>query len=264
MTQMLIFTDLDGTLLEHKTYSYEPALPALKQVEKHNIPLIFSTSKTRAEIEYWQKQLKNSHPFISENGGGIFIPKNYFSFEYPYDKKIKNFKVIELGMPYRSLLKIVRKIQQQYELQSFADMNPSDLSKETGLSLEQAALALSRDYELPFKLLNPYEKDDVLAEIKKHKLSVIIGGIYYHLMANQSKGKAVARLLNLFSKQYPSLKTIALGDTFNDVSMLDLVDIPYLVQRPDGSYISSSYNHADGIGPVGWCSAVSFEIQNHQ
>ncbi|MCK5421566.1 MAG: HAD-IIB family hydrolase, partial [Deltaproteobacteria bacterium] len=69
----MVFTDLDGTLLEHETYSSEAAIPAINALKEKNIPLIFCTSKTRAEIEEIQFQLKNIHPFISENGGAIFI-----------------------------------------------------------------------------------------------------------------------------------------------------------------------------------------------
>jgi len=75
----IIFTDLDGTLLDSDTYSYEKAKIALQLLKKRRIPLIFCTSKTRAEIEFWRDEVGNYDPFISENGGGIFIPKDYFS-----------------------------------------------------------------------------------------------------------------------------------------------------------------------------------------
>jgi len=71
----IIFSDLDGTLLNQDTYSFNEGQKALKLLKKYNIPLIFATSKTRAEIEFWRKKIGNNDPFISENGGGIFIPK---------------------------------------------------------------------------------------------------------------------------------------------------------------------------------------------
>ena len=57
----LIFTDLDGTLLDYKTYSYKKASKALSLIKKDKIPLIFCTSKTKAEIEYYGKELNNKH-----------------------------------------------------------------------------------------------------------------------------------------------------------------------------------------------------------
>lgn len=78
MANLIIFTDLDGTLLHPMTYSFEEAMPALKLCRERGIPLILCSSKTRAEIEVYRQRLKNEHPFIPENGGGIFIPKRIF------------------------------------------------------------------------------------------------------------------------------------------------------------------------------------------
>ena len=80
----VIFTDLDGTLLDYDTYSFEEAVPAIKEAEDKKVPIVICTSKTRAEIEYWREKIGNNHPFVSENGGGIFIPKKYFRFDFEY------------------------------------------------------------------------------------------------------------------------------------------------------------------------------------
>ena len=83
----IVFTDLDGTLVDHDTYSYEAAKPALAALREQSVPLIFCTSKTRAELEEYVNELDIAHPFISENGGAIFIPKGYFDFDYSYSKE---------------------------------------------------------------------------------------------------------------------------------------------------------------------------------
>ncbi len=263
MTQLIIYTDLDGTLLDHKTYSYTNAESALQLINKHNLPLIFTTSKTRKEILYWQQKLKIHHPFISENGGGIFIPHNYFPFTYQYQKTMDNLHVIELGIPYKTLLDIIKDFKQEFNLRSFAEMTPQELSKEAGLPEDQAALALQRDYELPFTIQHPTEKKAIIEKISKQNLSYMIGGRYIHLMGNHSKGDAIKHLQKLYLKQYPNSITLGLGDSLNDLSMLNEVDIPYLVQLPNQQYISPKYNHAKGIGPKGWNQAVTYEIQKH-
>ena len=76
MPNFVIFSDLDGTLLDHNTYSFDAAKQALESIEDKEIPLILCTSKTRGEIEYYRELINNKHPFISENGGGIYIPDN--------------------------------------------------------------------------------------------------------------------------------------------------------------------------------------------
>ena len=74
MTQdMIIFTDLDGSLLNHEDYSFREALPALARIRRSAIPLIFVTSKTRGEVEILQQEMCIREPFIVENGGGIIF-----------------------------------------------------------------------------------------------------------------------------------------------------------------------------------------------
>ena len=74
----LIFTDLDGSLLDHNTYSFAPAAELLLELEQQQIPVIPVTSKTRAEVMALRQTLHNEHPFIIENGAAICIPKQYF------------------------------------------------------------------------------------------------------------------------------------------------------------------------------------------
>ena len=52
----VIFTDLDGTLLDHDTYEWKEAEPALDLCKKLGVPVVFVSSKTRAEIEVLRRQ----------------------------------------------------------------------------------------------------------------------------------------------------------------------------------------------------------------
>ena len=255
----IIFTDMDGTLIDHNTYSYEAALPALEQIRTNNIPLIFCTSKTRAELEIYCRRLDMYHPFISENGGAIFIPKDYFNFTYQYDKELDTYNVIELGTRYDILEKQLKEMCLEAECRviGFGDMDIAQLCDDTGLDIESAALAKRRDYDEAFRVLSSPPKAQVLEqEIIKRGLNFTKGGRYYHIMGNNDKGMAVCILTDLFRKIWPDITTIGLGDSLNDLPMLKAVDIPILVQKPDGTYDPSisdpSIKHGDGIGPQGW------------
>lgn len=156
--QFIIFTDLDGTLLDHDTYSYRAAAEAISLVRKQRIPLVICTSKTRAEIEFYRQKLKNRHPFISENGGAIFIPKRYFNFKFKYDKTVGDYHVIQLGTDYPTLIRALKNIQKEHPLKLFYDMTPAELAKDTGLSLQQAKLAKQREFDEAFTITNPADR----------------------------------------------------------------------------------------------------------
>lgn len=262
-SEFVIFTDLDGTLLDHKSYSFEAALPALELIKSKNIPLVICSSKTRAEIELYRKLLNNSDPFISENGGGIFIPSTCFSHHFKHDKQVNGYKLIELGTPHKILIEVLDSIKRDtgLNLRGFSEMTIEELSEVSGLSRELAELAMMREYDEPFCIYgNENDKRCVRKEIIGRGLKHTEGGIFHHIMGDNDKGRAAKILISLFKRKFPSLKTIGLGDSFNDLPMLEAVDVPILVKKPSGQRDPRinvpNLVFAQGIGPEGWSNAI--------
>lgn len=259
--EKIIFTDLDGSLLDHDNYSFEQAKKALKITKEKRVPILICTSKTRAEIKYWREKLENNDPFISENGGGIFIPKNYFSFDFLYSRKDSNYFIIDLGVNYSRLVQTLNSLKKEFDIRSFSDMAAGEIADDANLSLSQAKLAMKREYDLPFKILNDEQERDIIDELKKRGLKITKGGRYYHLMGDNDKGEAVKILSELMERKFGEIYTIGIGDSENDFPMLEVVDSPYIVMKKDGSYSSSDYTLAGGIGPGGWQKAIEIEME---
>jgi mannosyl-3-phosphoglycerate phosphatase len=259
---LLVFTDLDGTFLDHETYSFERAWPALKTLKENNIPLIFCSSKTRAEIEMVRSQLQNNHPFISENGGAMFIPKGYFSQKFNFTREDSDYLIVELGTPYPKLRDAIKKMRTftQGKVKGFGDLNFQEVAYLCGLSLDQAKLAKKREYDEPFVLEDDVFKEKIQEIARRSKLKITRGGRFYHLLGQNDKGKAILMLKNIYREKSEKLKTIAVGDSSNDLPMLKAVDYPILVKKPDGSYNSSvkldNIILASGAGPIGWGDAL--------
>ena len=197
--QIVIVTDLDGTLLDSKTYSFEEARPAIEQIKKDHIPLVLCSSKTRAEMEAWRDRLENRHPFIVENGGGIFIPEGYFPFPVEGETR-KGYRVVSLGMPYARVREQFIRLRDELRIPvtGFGDMTPAEIAALTGLSLDDAVLAKQREYGEPFVF--PGAADErMLQAIEASGLRWTQGRVF-HLMGNHDKGKAVALLRTLFER----------------------------------------------------------------
>ena len=94
---LVVITDLDGTLLDQQTYSYEPSLAAIERLRGQKFPLVLCSSKTAAEILALQRQLQLKEPFICESGGAIFLPRGYFPFPIAALKSQRQMDVIEFG-----------------------------------------------------------------------------------------------------------------------------------------------------------------------
>ncbi len=267
---LVIFTDLDGTLLDLQTYSFEKALPGIELLEKHDIPLIICSSKTRQEIEFYRRKLGNEHPFISENGGGIFIPNQYFDLNArtaALTVEIENdYQLIRLGAKYSELRKAVEVLRAKgFFITGFGDMSNEEVSEATGLTLAEAEMAKQRDFDEPFF----FEGDSAalfstIASLGFHYTK----GEIFHILGNSSKGKAVSILSSLYEKKLGGITTVALGDSPNDIPMLEKADFPVAVQKPDGTYDPAmnipNLIKAEGVGPEGWTWAIRSLIASLQ
>src|SRR4030067_2984995 len=145
MLKTIIISNLDGTLLDSTSYSFAAAQPALEVIRARGIPLVLCSSKTRAEIEGYRQRLNNRHPFISENGGGIFIPRGYFA-EPVEAEAFDDYGLIRLGMPYAEIRKRFVRLREQLgaTVRGFADMTDEEVAALTGLSHDEAELARPR------------------------------------------------------------------------------------------------------------------------
>jgi mannosyl-3-phosphoglycerate phosphatase len=262
--KLVIFTDLDGTLLDRDTYSFGPAKPALHLIRLKNIPLILSSSKTRAEIEIYRKQLENGHPFISENGGAVFIPKGTFSFPYPYDKELKDYFVLELGTSHPQIIEALESIKKEsgIPIKGFSDLSEKEISSLCNLSLEEAGLAKRREYDEPF-LMEGGEKEIeiVKRKMEEKEMNCVWGGRFHHIVGKNDKGKAVEILKELYENQFFSISTVGIGDSMNDIPMFFAVDYPILLKGEDGPSPQElppvqNLTIVKGTGPLAWNEIV--------
>lgn len=266
--QYIVYTDVDGTLVD-ENYSYEAAKKVIEELITREIPIVFCTSKTRREIEVYRSQLGIKDPFISENGGAIFIASNYFEFDYRYDYELSSddqrYRVIELGTKYEELRRKLKEIEEEsqgtFKIIGFGDMSAEEVAMDSGLSLQEAELSKMREYDEAFKV-RAGERARIFEKIEAKGLHFTMGGRYCHILGDNDKGKAVKILNALYKKKYARMETIGVGDSLNDLPMLRSVDIPVLVAKPDGRHESIEEERGirirkeNGVGPIGWRNAI--------
>jgi len=274
----LVFTDLDGTLLDHHTYSWKEALPALLECRKNGVPVILVSSKTRAEMDVLRRKLHLSAPFVSENGGGIFFPRKTFkdapagsfSSEMRGEEGSEGLWQWSLGTPYPYLIQALRDIRKDLGLfiKGFSDMDIAEISRLTGLDEASSRLATMREYDEPFIFEGKAPEDLVplYQSATERGLMIVSGGRFHHLMGNNHKGKAMAKIEAWYNGQYglkgpdDRIPTIALGDSPNDFPMLLGADFPVLIlSERDFPEIKKKIPKLETTpypGPKGWNAAI--------
>ncbi len=251
--QLLVFTDLDGTLLDHDSYAWKPAARALRRLSELDIPLIFNSSKTATEIVELRQELQNSHPYIVENGGAVFLPTET-------GEEIHHF-----GANYQQIRRILTSLRNKhdYPFSGFADMGPDGVVAATGLDKASAEAACDRQSTEPLL----WQGDDAHLEafrqdLAKEGLQLVKGGRFFHVMGQTDKGLAMNWLTERYRQADPETKfvLVALGDGPNDLPMLQLADIAVVLRPQTGPALTVS-GHTRVIrpgfpGPNGWQEAL--------
>jgi mannosyl-3-phosphoglycerate phosphatase len=256
----VIFSDLDGTLLHPQTYSFAPAAQALAKLRGQGIPVVISTSKTRAEVELWRERLGNVDPFITENGGAIFIPRGYFPFPIPGAERRGGYDIVAMGVPYPLLVEALRAAAKETgcEVLGFHDMSVAEISVRTLLPVRQAEFAKQREFDEPFEILGSSTSALLLA-IEKRGMRWTRGDRFYHITGPNNKATAVEFLAGLFQRMDAGVETIGIGDGHNDAAFLNVVDVPVIIRSRFAAPLKIAVPSAtvtEAPGPYGWNEAI--------
>lgn len=265
----LVFTDMDGSLLDHYTYQFDDASPTLEKLNHKNIPVIPITSKTQAELIYLRATLDNHHPFIIENGAAVFMPKGYFD-QQPEDTVVQgDYWVKAFVEPRECWQALIAKTCAEYEGQftTFTEAGVDGIMAMTSLNREAASRAAQRQYGEPLSWLGENnQKEAFIANLKNLGANVLEGGRFMHVSGESDKGIALKWLANTYQTNATGeeIITIALGDSNNDKAMLEIADHAVLIRSPvhepptinrDKQLFISTHP-----GPKGWAEGVNHFI----
>lgn len=267
--KLVVFSDLDGTLIDHHTYEVQESEAALRTLAERAVPLVFCSSKTFAEQVCLQHQFGILQPFIFENGSAVAIPAGFFSTKmYTPDRLEKGYEIVVFA--HADAIQLNACLYQIKGIKGYQQASDAELSAATGLS--GTALGRARERWFTETLLSSLDEQG-LSEVKNLLLpqgySLSRGGRFFTVQsARVDKGKAVLWMMELFRKAFgQNICFAAIGDSPNDVPMLEVVDIPFLVQKPDQTWAVVDLPHLihiKAVGPMGFSAAIKllFEKQS--
>ncbi|MEM8639448.1 MAG: HAD-IIB family hydrolase [Cyanobacteria bacterium P01_G01_bin.54] len=263
---LLLLTDLDGTLLGHRDYAYDAAVPVLRQLKARHIPVIPVTSKTRAEVAELRQALGLSDPFIVENGGGVFIPVGDRNFPLTTETvQDDGYHVLQLDLTYGQARQALRQLAQRLdsELLGFGDMTVAQVQQYTGLNAAAAQLAQARDFSEPFVTPRQIAGDRLREVVTELGYQVVVGDRFSHLIgARSGKGHAVQWLVQVYQAAHPEAQvfTVGLGNSPNDLAMLEQVDMAIVIPGSAGPHPGlqgRGWQIAPAPAPEGWARVVA-------
>jgi mannosyl-3-phosphoglycerate phosphatase len=259
----LILTDLDGTLLDHDTYSAEAARPALASALERGVPVVPCSSKTLAEMRTIARRLSLAPaPLIVENGGAIWFPDRWNAIPAAAGELADGGRLLALGVtadvirPQLAAISAASGVQ----VRGFSGMTDTEVAERTGLPLEVAALARRRLFSEPFLCVDGQpDLASLNAAAATAGLRVTRGGRFFHLIGPIDKGSAAGVVVSACP---PGTRTLGLGDAPNDLSLLRATTDAVIVPQPGRGLHPELVAalpmamHAPAVGPEGWNAAV--------
>ena len=253
---LLIFTDVDGTLMDSHTGEWQAAAGWLSRLREHDVPVILCSSKTAAEMVALQKMLDlQGLPFIAENGAVVQLDEAWHDDErYPR---------LVSGAPHEEIARVLNEFRKTHgwKFTPFSDLDESVLAEVTGLPPAQAALAklqeasetlIWRDSDAGMAAF-----EDALSQLG---LRLVQGARFWHVL-DERGGKDQA--VNWLTQRYhhyasKSFTTIGLGDGPNDAPLLDSVDYAIVVRGLNREGVTLRRDtpervyHTELEGAAGW------------
>lgn len=229
----MVFSDVDGVLTAPQMPTSATAT-TLAPIVRARVPIVLCSSKTRAELEALQQELGIREPFICENGGAVFVPKEYFGFEIPDSREVAGYDAIEFGRPYADVVNELHRAADRLHLRivGFSDMTVEEVARDCGIPLLRARLAKLREYEEPFRFLDPdpSARRRLVKALNGANLRSVNRGRYEYAGAMVDTTIGVTALCSLYRRAFGRITTIGLVDGYADDDLLRLMDHQIIVQ----------------------------------
>ncbi|WBU51054.1 mannosyl-3-phosphoglycerate phosphatase-related protein [Kosakonia pseudosacchari] len=253
---LLIFTDIEGTLLDSHTGEWQPAAEWLARLRQRKIPVILCSSKTAAEMIAIQNLLQlQGLPFIAENGAVIQLDEHWQDHD--------DYPRIITGSPHAEIARVLTQLRQSngWKFTTFTELDEHVLAELTGLTPAQANLAKLQEASETLIWRDSDERmaafDDALAQLG---LRVVQGARFWHVLDERGgKDQAVSWLTRQY-RHYQGKRavTVGLGDGPNDAPLLDNVDYAVVVKGLNRQGVTLRQDspprvyHTQHEGAAGW------------
>ncbi len=241
-TSVVIFTDLDGTLLHRDTFKFDEIKDYIKSLINKGITIIPNTSKTNAELDNFIKELGFNIPFITENGSAIH-----------------GLNLINKNLPDEIILgrekELILKIFQKEAPENLRGKCKFITKMEKNIQVKIIPILFKGNYE---------QKKNFFNIIKDIGLSLHEGGRVINLCDKVSKVKAMNRVVKILKKTEGIVKTIGVGDNYNDLEMLKNSDFPCLVFNDKFLLDTININNcivSKNLAPNGWQEVVKMALE---
>jgi predicted mannosyl-3-phosphoglycerate phosphatase (HAD superfamily) len=178
------------------------------------IPAVWLTNRSRLQFDEPRRKYGHAHPFIAEDGCGVYLPVDYFHLrpDAPGPRSPKKASTVRLGrftcIPFAQPLPAVAEALEALSEESavpvvtLGSLSLRELTHNTGLPLREAELARQRDFDALFFFAgtSPEQVTRFLAEGGKRKVQFRQQGALWSVAIGATTQGCIVELSRLYDR----------------------------------------------------------------
>jgi mannosyl-3-phosphoglycerate phosphatase len=207
-------------------------------LDHRGIPAVWLTSRTRLQLDEPRRKLAHTHPFIAEDGCGVFLPEDYFHLRpHASTSQPRGIPTVRLGR-FTCLPVAEQQPAASDALESLAEetgvsvvslrsLAPRELAQNANLPPREAELARQRDFDELFFFAGASEQDiENFQEVgRSRNIQLRQRGVLWSLAIGANVRRCVGELSKLYDRALRShARTIGIATPGQEKALFPACD----------------------------------------
>jgi len=183
-------------------------LPGLDEftatMDHAGIPIVWVSTRTRLQLDDPRRKIGHNHPFIAEDGCGVYLPEDYFHLRPEKSVRLGRFMCIPVAEQQPAAPEALEAAAEAagVEVVPLRSLSPRELAQNSGLPSREAELLRQRDFDELFFLAGASDEDTkrLRTEAQSRKLQLREHGVLWSAAVGASLAKCVRELSGLYDR----------------------------------------------------------------
>jgi mannosyl-3-phosphoglycerate phosphatase len=169
-----------------------------------NVPAVWVTTRSRGQMDDPLRKLAHNHPFIAEEGCGVYLPEGYFHLRPAKTLRLGRFTCIPIAEPQPAAREALESLSEEtgVSVVGLRSLSPREVVQNSGLPVREAELARQRDFDELFFFAGASDRDvdRFLAEGRRRKFQLRKHGVLWSLAVGASLRLCIRELSKLYDR----------------------------------------------------------------
>jgi hypothetical protein len=188
----------------------------IAKLDHTGLPIVWVTARSRLQMDEPRRRFGHQHPFIAEDGCGVYLPEDYFHLRPAKTVRMGRFTCIPVAEVQPAASEALESLADQtgVSVVPLRSLAPRELAQNTGLPARDAELARQRDFDELFFFAGASQDDETRFASEAATRNAVLRqhGVLWSLAVGANLAQCIRDLSKLYERalrSHPSILGIA-------------------------------------------------------